>query len=331
MKRCLAAGVVLAGAFASAPSEAATCVATTVVGKVLADRGRARFVEQLAASLAQHEIAMCRGGETPIAEVAIEASDAGTATVHVRDAVTRKDVVRLVRTGAIPSDGRPLALAIAADELLRASWAEILLARAPAPPPEPPPQVRAVVEASLPLPLPPPAAAPRALPQPAREPAPTSRDLSAPSPDAVAPASAPHLARVFLGAAPAGERATGGLALGGVDARLGFYPLDRLALSVRIGGRAALSASATDGSTSASAFVGGLGAAVALLPRGRTFELEIPVRVDVDALEFSAHPSAGARGSDGSAVAVVASVGVAASVRFAAAWRVELEGTVGAP
>jgi hypothetical protein len=47
--------------------------------------------------------------------------------IEVRDAVTHKRVGRDVDLSSIPSDGRELAVAIEADELLRASWAELAL------------------------------------------------------------------------------------------------------------------------------------------------------------------------------------------------------------
>lgn len=47
--------------------------------------------------------------------------------IEIRDAVTHKRVGRDVDLSPIPSDGRELAIAIEADELLRASWAELAL------------------------------------------------------------------------------------------------------------------------------------------------------------------------------------------------------------
>jgi hypothetical protein len=50
-----------------------------------------------------------------------------TVDIEVRDAVTHKRVRRDVDLSRIPDDGRAAAIAIEADELLRASWAEIAL------------------------------------------------------------------------------------------------------------------------------------------------------------------------------------------------------------
>jgi hypothetical protein len=65
----------------------------------------------------------------PLATLAIELASESRASVdiEVRDAVTHKRVRRDVDLAPIPPDGRELAIAIEADELLRASWAEIAL------------------------------------------------------------------------------------------------------------------------------------------------------------------------------------------------------------
>jgi hypothetical protein len=65
----------------------------------------------------------------PLATLAIELPSESRASVdiEVRDAVTHKRVRRDVDLALIPPDGRELAIAIEADELLRASWAEIAL------------------------------------------------------------------------------------------------------------------------------------------------------------------------------------------------------------
>ncbi|MAT23768.1 MAG: hypothetical protein CMN31_16685 [Sandaracinus sp.] len=82
----------------------------------------------------------------PVAQLALEVRRAGVVRIVVRDVVTDKHVWRELPLAEMPPDSRPLAVAIAADELLRASWAELLLADAPPPAEEPPPEVRAVVE-----------------------------------------------------------------------------------------------------------------------------------------------------------------------------------------
>jgi hypothetical protein len=65
----------------------------------------------------------------PLATLAIDLASVGRALVdiEVRDGVTKKRVRREVDLTGIPADGRELAIAIEADELLRACWAEIAL------------------------------------------------------------------------------------------------------------------------------------------------------------------------------------------------------------
>ena len=96
--------------------------------------------------------------EAPLATVRVAALDKKSVavTVEIRDAVTAKRVSRDVDLAVVPPDGRPFAIAIAVDELVWASWAEIALARksrkqaASAPRPAPPPEVVEGVESELP-------------------------------------------------------------------------------------------------------------------------------------------------------------------------------------
>ena len=92
----------------------------------------------LRAELAPRAIDVCPAAEGPgpasIATVSVSARpDGAFVEVEVHDALTAKRVSRDVDLGAVPQDGRPLTLALVADELLRASWAEIALRRAPDP------------------------------------------------------------------------------------------------------------------------------------------------------------------------------------------------------
>jgi hypothetical protein len=96
---------------------------------------RAAVLSDLQHTLAGQGIAACSGDAHPaaaaLATLAVELAkdDASRATVdiEVRDAVTKKRVRRDVDLTRIPDDGRAAAIAIEADELLRASWAEIAL------------------------------------------------------------------------------------------------------------------------------------------------------------------------------------------------------------
>jgi len=100
------------------------------------DTQRAAVLSDLQHTLTGHGIAACSGDAHPASaaplatlNVDLGPDDAAKATVdiEVRDAVTRKRVRRDVDLSRIPDDGRSAAIAIEADELLRASWAEIAL------------------------------------------------------------------------------------------------------------------------------------------------------------------------------------------------------------
>lgn len=82
-------------------------------------------------------------------EFPVCAADATALALSIDDAVTRKSVRRAVDLGDVPASGRARALALAAAELLRASWAELALApSAPALDPAPP-RVRAAMVVRL--------------------------------------------------------------------------------------------------------------------------------------------------------------------------------------
>ena len=90
----------------------------------------------LRAELAPKHIDLCDapapGAPAPIASLTVAlASDTATVRVEVRDRVTAKDVTRDVSLADVPEDTRALTIALAADELLRASWVELSLANAP--------------------------------------------------------------------------------------------------------------------------------------------------------------------------------------------------------
>jgi len=96
---------------------------------------RASVLSDLQHTLAGQGIAACSAEAHPAApalamlSVDLSPDDTAKATVdiEVRDAVTRKRVRRDVDLSRVPDDGRAAAIAIEADELLRASWAEIAL------------------------------------------------------------------------------------------------------------------------------------------------------------------------------------------------------------
>ena len=71
------------------------------------------------------------------------------ARIRVVDAITDKIVERTLSLDGLSARARPLAVAAAADELLRASWIELDVADAPPPKMTPPAAVRNAVRASL--------------------------------------------------------------------------------------------------------------------------------------------------------------------------------------
>lgn len=116
---------------------------------------------ELRAGLAPGDIEVCEAGPAgapePLARVVIVQVESPRArySVDVIDSVTQKRVGRDLQLDRLPADGRALALAVAAEELLRASWAELALRGVHSAQTAPPPAVRAVVEKSTPLPAPP--------------------------------------------------------------------------------------------------------------------------------------------------------------------------------
>ncbi len=87
------------------------------------------------------------GGSAPLASVALEPLGPGGArySLDVTDSVTHKRVGRDLSLDKLPADGRAFALAVAAEELLRATWAELALG-GDRPATAAPPEVRAIVE-----------------------------------------------------------------------------------------------------------------------------------------------------------------------------------------
>jgi hypothetical protein len=118
--------------------------------------GEARMVEDLRAGLSDRAIDVCGADERParpaVAQIRVaQATETKVGvSVEVRDSVTEKRVARDVDLSAVPKDGRAFAVALAADELLRASWVELAIERARRPKRPPPPEVAAVVESTLP-------------------------------------------------------------------------------------------------------------------------------------------------------------------------------------
>jgi hypothetical protein len=233
----------------------------------------------LRAELAARNIDVCAPSDGPsipsIAAVSVSARpDGALIEVEVRDALTAKRVSRDVDLAAVPEDGRSLTVALVADELLRASWAEIALRHAP-PPAEPiPPAVRDVVQEDLPA-----SASPRGL---------------ALRWEAVAEA----------------EAWAGSLGLYGVDVRFAVAAPAGFAATARVGVRDGPTVSSQDGQIQASALLGGIGLSFRAVPPWHRYGIDAIARVDAVRIAYAATPNAGASGGAQSAATVLVGAGV---------------------
>lgn len=241
----------------------------------------ANVIALLRAELAGRGMDACpEGGTTkPIATVQLSVQEGRVdVDVEVRDAVTAKRVGRVLDLSRLPPDGRAMATALAIDELLRASWAELALPRAP-PPAEPVPSAVARTVAED-----------RAAPPP----------LPAPLPRAIG----------SIGVSFALDHYAGGQTHVGADARAAAWIGDRVALTLRIGLRSGVAESAPDGEIRSSVLLGGAGAAFALTPRVGRAGLDAIARADALRVSFVATPRPGATASTDVAPAVVAAAGL---------------------
>ncbi len=107
-----------------------------------ADRLAPAILEELDAELGRAHLCASAPGDRskPLARIRVTLHEGAAASIRIEDAVTKKTVERAVDVADLPADGRALPIAIAADELLRASWAEVSLrpevenAKEPVPP-----------------------------------------------------------------------------------------------------------------------------------------------------------------------------------------------------
>ena len=216
------------------PEGRASAIVLRVDG--LAEASRAELARQLRASLAERRLTLCaleptdHGDDASLAGVTVSIEDGGTdsvlVTVTVRDRLTAKRVARDVDLRGLPEDAQPLLLAQVADELVRASWAELLVQDAPPPTRPVPAEVQRAVEASVPV--------------------------------AVAPP--PERALLDASVALAAEAFGTGQRQLGADVVLGVFPLERVGALLRAGARAVDPRGRVDASAIAGA------AAVAFVP-----------------------------------------------------------------
>ena len=129
---------------AAAAGAGETCTAERFVLLAFAADTDAVFAGEvrtdLAAELGPRGLSLCGPGGTsrePAAIVQVSVSQS-IVMIELDDHLTHKRVARDLTLSALPQNGRALATAIAIDELLRASWAELTLQRARGPEDEPP-------------------------------------------------------------------------------------------------------------------------------------------------------------------------------------------------
>lgn len=261
----VAASAALAFASGSARADercdpAIPAIEAIVDGDVAIDRER--LLRLLEIDLASRGLQLCAsGGPKPIAVIRLAAHEGdATLTIEVRDRITAKEVKRDVPLGSYPEDARPLLVAVAMDELLRASWVELTLKDAP-PPAEPPPKaVTDVVHDTV-----------------------------------IPPASAPRAPRVRIGARAAVDHFAEGATLVGGDVAFALWLVPRVALSLRLSLRGGVTAEATNGRVSPSLLGGALGAAVTLTPPAARAGLDATLHVGVARVAFGATATEGAR------------------------------------
>jgi hypothetical protein len=261
---------------------------------------RTRLVVQLGATLAARNIGLClpddkSPGTPPVATLAITKGVQRTVevTLDIHDEVTNKRVLRVVDLGSVPPDARPLAVALAADELLRASWAELLLDDVQKPRDAPLEVHRAV-------------APPRA------DPARTVRPWE-------------------LTAGFAAEHFGGGYNELGLDGTAGVWPFARLGFQARIGFRSGATISVPQGDVRSNTAVLTGGAIAALLPRSSPVGADMMGGVVLTRMSLSAEPNAGARASHDSATAMYVVAGARGWTDIGQPFRLFAEMSLGAP
>lgn len=229
----------------------------------------------LRAGLRLKGIDACRlgseGAEPPLAILELVAAQQERVSVgiEVHDALTQKRVSRDLDLRALAEDARPLAIAAAADELLRASWAELALSDAPEPARPPPPEVERSVRESI-------------------------------ADTALAPRTRDHA----LGARVALEHHGAGNAQLGGDAYLGLWFLPRFGVELGAGLRQGLRRDAEHGSVQSRALTAAADVTYALLPRAPGFELSAKLGVALSSVRMRGQPAAGALAAEGSGVDV---------------------------
>lgn len=232
------------------------------------------------------------GAGAPVARVTLRTSAAAPLRVgiDVVDAVTDKRVARDVDLARLPEDGRPFALAVATDELLRASWVELALSKREPSPEVAPPEVEKAAQQAVQRALPP--APPRQEPPP--PPARTASESAA-------------------GVRLAIEHFAAGQTHFGADAALRLPFTRGVGIELGLGARKALDVQAASGAVSASA-LGAEGSLWVGLVTSATFGLDLFAGVRALRVSFDANAGGGATERDSANWAVSGRTGLGARV-----------------
>ncbi len=296
----LLSGGLAAGASADCPEGDAWV--RVGVGEGWDESTREAVLADLRAELAPRRIEVCEedapDGAAPLAEIRLERPDDGevvSVLIEVRDAVTDKRVGRDVSLADVPEAGRALTIALAVVELLRASWIELRLRRAPAPARPVPAAVEEVVE-----------------------------EVEAEIAESGPPANGLGLAGLF-------EHSVGGLTQVGGALRYQRWLIDELAIGLSAGGRYGLPMRSDQGRIETMALSGGLDLRVAFSPRREVFYVGVDVSARLLVLRFAATGEAGFRGGEATDVGLSVRAAFLGRVRIADALGVEASIGVGVP
>src|SRR5450432_2744856 len=254
---------------------------------------------ELKTYLAGNGIAACAEAPSailpPVAVVEIVADDPNSVliSIQVRDKVTAKQVGRDTDLGALPADGRPLAVAAAADELLRVTWAELALRSSHLPAMEPPEAVLRAARETLPI-------------------APSSTD------------------RLELGARMSVAHFGGGQTQLGPDGFVRAAITPRVGTELAVGGRSGLSVKAPHGTIRSHALVGSLGVVAALF-RSTPLRFDVGAGFRGTSVSFEADAVPGVQGGSSSAMTVSAYGVAGLSIRIVSSLHLNFGLGVGAP
>jgi hypothetical protein len=210
--------------------------------------------------------------------------------ITVTDRVTTKTVQRSFELEAMPGDSRSVALAVYAEELLHASWAELALRNRPRPQRAPPPPREVVAS--------------------------VADELEPPGPQ-----------RFRIGVGGAAAAYSGGLLLLGPEVQAGYRPWRYLEATLRLSYRFGPTEETARGSIDTQALVAGGQLQVVFPEPLRWLELRSPHGADAVQVTFlpEAEPGTGVARSE-SLWAAVVSHGLAARVAFTGALAVTAEG-----